>query len=173
MQPSDFLLPLATQQEQFSYAYIGAIAAAAGYATYSAGPDFDCVDLEIKQRGTAAICPKRHVLNVQAKCTYAHVPDGNCLNYPLDVRAYNIMRNDATLDPHILVVVHVPDDATRWITHDTEYMLMHHRAYWYNLRGMGDTNNSTTVTIAIPTSNCFTVEWLRTAMNKIATAGLL
>jgi hypothetical protein len=173
MESSEYLLPPEEQQQQFSQAYIAAIASAAGYAAYRSGPDFDAIDIEIKQSSMASTRPKRHVLYVQAKCTFAHVPSAGSLKYPLDTRTYDIMRNTETLDPHILVVVHVPSNPFDWIKHDSSFMLMHHQAYWYSLRGMAETQNKSSITIGIPTSQCFTVDWLRTAMNKIARVGLL
>jgi hypothetical protein len=157
------------KQEQFSIAYIRAIAAAAGYSLEEIIVDEDSVDCSIMQRGSGDKYPIHEALRVQLKCTYAHSPDGEYLTYSsLSLKNYNDLRRNC-MNPRILVVLHVPNEnSENWIQQNENSITLNHLAYWVSIKGRPERQNKETVSIKIPTSQILTIETLRDLMNKLA-----
>jgi hypothetical protein len=155
------------QQEQFSIAYIRAIAAAAGYSVEETGVDEDSIDCNIIQRGNEDTYPFTEILRVQLKCTYAHKPNEQFLTYPLSLKNYNDLRRKCMI-PRILIVLHVPENFENWIQQNDNSITLNHLGYWTSIKGLPETENSDTVSIKIPTIQKLTAESLRNLMNKLA-----
>jgi hypothetical protein len=165
---SVFVMPRTTQQEQFSIAYVHSIASAAGFGVERIQIDLDSVDVRIVQYGRENEYPIIESLNMQLKCTYTHIPQqDNHIHYPLKIKNYNDLRR-RSMEPRILVVVHVPEQANYWLVHLNESLALYHCAYWMCLRGMPETANTETVTVKIPIQNRFTVDELRRIMEMLA-----
>jgi hypothetical protein len=164
---STFALPPTIQQEEFSRAYVAAIASAAGYSANRRPVDVDCIDVDIRQRSDGIDFPLIDCLSIQAKCTYAHSPRDGYLHFPLKVATYNNLCQ-ARLSPRILVVVHIPQDISKWLTHNSDCIILRYNAYWLSLRGERPIQGVDTSTVRIPTHQCFTVEWLRKTMDNLA-----
>lgn len=155
------------KQEQFSIAYIRAIAAAAGYSLEEITVDEDSVDCSIMQRGSGNQYPIHEALRVQLKCTYAHSPNGEYLTYPLPVKNYDDLRRNC-MNPRVLIVLHTPENCEDWIQQDENSITLNHLAYWMSLKGMFETQNTATVSIQIPTQQVVTIEVIRNLMDKLA-----
>jgi Domain of unknown function (DUF4365) len=76
------------------------------------------------------------------------------------------------LVPRILVVVLVPDCLEDWLQQSEAEMCMRNCAYWMSLRGMPETQNTATVTVALPRSNQFTVQALKSMIQRISEGNL-
>jgi hypothetical protein len=72
------------------------------------------------------------------------------------------------LVPRILVVVLVPEKITDWIKQTEDELCLRYCAYWVSLRGITDTENTTSVTIEIPRSNQFTPLSLQAIIERIS-----
>jgi Domain of unknown function (DUF4365) len=167
-------MDLNAQKEEFSYAYIHAIASAAGctFGLASRQIDREGIDafLSADRPGGIIEYPR---LGLQVKCTAAHLVNGDRLHYPLHLKNYNELRKTSLLIPRLLVVVVVPENPEQWLTQSPTELCLHHCAYWISLRGEPETENKTTVTVYIPLDNIFSTNTLTQLMSQIATQGTL
>ena len=104
------------QKEEFSYAYIYAIAATAGYAVQRTTTPLDRlgVDLIITGVNNQDIIDFP-LLYVQVKCTSRQVLTDNTIRYPLSIKNYEELRIRDRYPPLILIVVIVPDQVNDWL----------------------------------------------------------
>lgn len=159
-----------TQKEEFSYAYIRAVASVAGYtvenkqrAMDNAGVD---VTIEVPGEIGEILFPK---FDAQVKCTSSqNVFHSNYIKFPLEVKNYHKLRHEKPLTPQLLIVVLVPTDINGWINISEEKTLMKRCGYWISLKGRPKTENTTTITIDIPHENILTPFALSSIMSKIA-----
>lgn len=162
----DSLLAQTDQQERLSVLYASAVATAAGYTAIEPTMDRDGVDLEIQAGGGM-----RPRLDIQLKATInLNASDNGICRFPLKVRNYNLLRLE-TLVPRILVVYSMPREATEWAAIDSESLILKRCAYWVNLQGQPDSENSETVTIDLPSCNIFDVASVRDMMQRVRTGG--
>lgn len=159
------------RKQEFSKAYVRAVAATAGYAAQTPEVDDDSVDLTLAVRGGGGTVrsPK---LDLQLKCTSRHLVSDGTVNYPLEIKNYEELRPTDFQVPRVLVVVVVPDDIGQWIAHSEEQLLLRHCGYWYSLRGLPPTQNVSSVTVNIPRAQVFDVAGLTAIMRRISIGGL-
>lgn len=167
-------MELAQQKEQFSTAYVHAVASVAGYSVYPPSVDDDSVDRVIAESGgNGTIRSPR--LEVQLKCTSNNVGYDDYINYPLKIKNYEDLRPTNLLVPRLLVVVFVPEDVEYWLEQSEDRLSMKRCGYWLSLRGEEDTENSASVTVnsasvtvKLPRYQKFTVDSLKAIMEQIA-----
>lgn len=159
-------MDLNAQKEQFSRAYVLAVAAVAGYATYTPSVDDDSIDLGIARKGGGATV-RSPGLEIQLKCTAAAAA-WPVIRFPLQRKNYDDLRDMRVLVPRILTVVLVPDDPGAWLAQSDQEMAMRRCGYWLSVRGMPDTENSISVTVEIPRAQMFSVDSLRRMMDRIS-----
>lgn len=164
------MLHLNQRKEQFSIAFIQAIATVAGYVLYQSKVDFDSIDFGIETLGDAQT-PRRPKVELQLKCM-AHLPKGATIPFELPVKNYNDLRVAKLFVPRILVLVIVPHEIERWLELSEELLALRNCAYWYSLHGAGETQNEHSVTIHVPRTQVFTPEVLRAMMQRINDGGL-
>ena len=164
-------MDLAQKKQEFSKAYVKAVAAACGYATQEPSVDDDSVDLGLAARGGGGTVRSPR-LDLQLKCTARDVVGDETVNFPLEMKNYEELRPVNYLVPRILIVVVVPDDVAQWINHTENELLMRHCGYWYSLRGMPFSENTTTVTVNIPRTQVFDVPSVSEMMERISNGGL-
>ncbi len=128
MTATKYAYSLKSRQEEFSVAYIRAVAAAAGYSVTKDSIDQDSVDVYISQRGNKDNeddYPHYSILKVQVKCTYRHKPKSDgFIHFPLKLKNYNDLRRENTGDPFILVVLYIPSsDESAWLVEGRIYDL--------------------------------------------------
>jgi hypothetical protein len=159
------------QKEQFSNAYLRAVAATAGYNVYKPEVDDDSVDWGIGARGGGGTVrsPK---LELQLKCTSRNVLQHECVVFPLERKNYDELRFDDYQVPRILVVVLVPDQVADWLVQSEESLVLHCCGYWLSLRGRDELANAETVTVHLPRTQIFSVDGLTEMMMRIAKGGL-
>ncbi len=155
------------QQEEFSIAYVHAIAATAGFGVEYTRVDIDSVDLVIKQYGDSQLesYPFYDVLNVQLKCTsQQQFFKNDHIAYPLKIKNYNDLRRQ-TANPYILIVVHVPEDSQDWLRHSEKELVLRYCAYWVSLKDKpavpATGSKDQTITVHIPLKNQLTVTELQ------------
>jgi len=154
------------QKEQFSIAYVRAVAAAAGFKIYREEVDDESVDIGVARSGGSGTVRSPHC-DIQLKCTSQDVLDNTAVRFPLPLKNYNDLRTTDLHVPRILVVLLVPDLVPDWLVQDEEALLLRHCVYWRTLRGEPATTNDTSVTVVIPRVNIFGVVALEGIMNRI------
>jgi hypothetical protein len=165
-------MDIAQRQEQFSLAYLRAVAAVAGFTVYKPEVDDDSIDIGVAGRGADGSTRSPRV-ELQVKCTSQQgmlTPEH--LAFPLLLKNYNDLRPENVLVPRILLVVVVPENLDEWLIQTEEHLAMRRCGYWVSLRGMGETTNTTSVTVHLPRSQVFTVVELQEIMQRIQTGGL-
>ena len=161
-------MDLNTQKEEFSYAYVYAVASSAGYSFQRASRplDFDGIDVIIAGSGGGSLI-RYPRLELQVKCTSMDVLGDELIRLPLELKNYNELRVENIQVPRILVVVLVPDTSENWLRSSEAELCMRHCGYWISLRGQPATPNQTSVTVYIPRQNIFNVDALKSLMQRI------
>lgn len=159
------------QKEQFSNAYLRAVAATAGFQVYKPEPDLDKSDWGIAAPGPRSTYRSPRV-EVQLKSTAQDVLRDEHLAYPVDMETYENLRDPNLMVPKILVVVVVPAVADDWIDQSEERMLLRHCGYWVSLRNRPTLSNTSTTTVDIPRVQQFTVQALVDMMERIGSGGV-
>lgn len=163
----DALLTTEDEQAALSIAYVQAIAARAGYTSaVPTGPDRDSVDIQLSAAG--AMRPR---LDLQCKSTVNLPIVENTFRYPLKRKNYDDLIVP-TQTPRLLVVLALPNDASRWLSVSVTELVLRTAAYWISLKGWDETENTTSVTIPIPTENLFDVSAVQTLMEQSRSGAL-
>lgn len=155
------------QKEQFSRAYVSAVAAAAGCNISDWKVDDDSIDIGFGRRSG-----RRARLEAQLKCTSAHTPSPERLAFPLPVKNYDDLRDPNLHVPRILVVLVVPDDVGAWVRQNHNRLVMRRCAWWTSLRNAPTTANDNTVTVHLPVANLFGAASLTGMLDLIDQGGV-
>jgi Domain of unknown function (DUF4365) len=171
---ADLFMDRNAHKEEFSYAYIHAVAAAAGYSCANATRlvDLEGIDITITALGFLGTrrCPR---IDLQVKCTSrTDIVHDDCIKYPLEVPAYKKLIFDDPTIPYFLVVVLVPDSLEDWLIHSENELLLRHCGYWKSLAGEPETRNTDNITVQVPRTNLFTPEALKGFMRSLGAGGL-
>lgn len=162
------------QKEEFSYAYLYAVSSAAGYSFQKSSRPTDVGGIDIIISGIETeyyLYPPR--LDIQVKSTSMNVASEAFIRYPLRLKNYNELRKSKTLTPRLLIVVLIPEHPDRWIQQSDAELCLRHCAYWMSLQEMPETSNTENVTVYIPRQQIFTVDTLKTLMQRVETGGTL
>lgn len=162
------------QKEEFSYAYLYAVISAAGYSFQKSSRPTDVGGIDIIISGIEteySLYPPR--LEIQVKSTSTDVVSEELIRYPLKLKNYNELRKSKTLSPRLLIVVLIPENPNSWIQQSEAELCLRHCAYWMLLQGMPETPNTDNITIYIPRQQIFTIDTLKTLMQRIETGGAL
>jgi hypothetical protein len=133
---AESLLPPTWRQEDFSYAYVLALAAAAGVAWDIPRRDVNSCDVRFYARDDNLEDGPQ--LFAQLKCTADGL--GTSGAYPGDWRFslkasnYRQLRVARTHPPRILVVVKCPDDCADWVAVSPQELLIRAEAWWVSLQ---------------------------------------
>ncbi len=147
-------------QEQFSFAYITAVASLARVQVELRRLDDDGIDGElISDLGTE---PR---IDFQAKSTREEIEHADHIAYPLKVENYAKLIKQ-TCAPRILIVTLVPADPGQWLDQNPERLVTKRCAYWTILRGKEPTHNRRTIAITIPKTKIFSPENLEELMRR-------
>jgi Domain of unknown function (DUF4365) len=165
---------LNTQKEEFSYAYVYAVTAAASYSFQIAPRPLDAEGVDVILTGLGpSQSTRRPRLDVQIKCTSIKLLDNEIIRYPLEVKNYEELRLENPFVPRILIIVLVPDSQEDWLRQSQQELSLRHCGYWASLRGLPPTQNQNTVTVQVPTQNIFNTDALKTLMQRIESGELL
>ena len=160
------MMDLSQQKQQFSFAYVRAVAAAAGFGVSEPSVDDDSIDLMIASRSAVGTV-KRPRLELQVKCTESEALADESFSYPLKIKNYDDLRAPDVLVPRLFVVGRVPADVTEWVASSDEQLVLRRCGYWASLREMLATENAATVSVLLSRENRFTVDGLRGIMQRI------
>ena len=161
------------KKEDISKAYLQAVAARCGFAVGIWSQDHGGIDVTIGAagpvgRGTFA----RPKLDVQLKCTaQQELLHDDFLSWTLDRTHYDALRRDA-LDPHLLVVLLLDADETRWIEHGADALILRRCAWWVTMTGMPP-KDTTSVTVRLPRAQVFSPDQLMALLEKLSAEGRL
>lgn len=162
------------RMEDISEAYVRAVAAQVGYKVERKSRDNDGVDVSIECKGkpcaeSILASPK---LDIQLKSTFSDdkfkYNDNGDIVYTLEVKNYRHLISTQRYTPIILVVLHMPQDASTWIVHTPDHLKVLKCAYWVNLQGLEDTANTSSINIVIPKMQFFDPQSLKTLMIKVS-----
>lgn len=163
-------MELNQQKELLSKAYVRAVAAVGGFSVSQPEVDDDSIDLKIVARGGEGVVFSPE-LNLQLKCTSRDVLDGQFIRYPVRIKNYRDLIINSQV-PRLLVVVLVPENLENWLQQSEDEMCMRYCAYWVSLRGQPERLNTANVTVELSRSNQFTVEALKSIMQRLSQGGL-
>lgn len=148
-------------ESELSYAYLHAVASKAGMACTVSGrhEDNNGVDAHLTAWGPfgAGGYLTEVDIKVQLKATIAvPVDDGVRLSYFMKgVQRYDDLRA-ATVDvARILVVLFLPKDAEKWLSHSKDELALRKCAFWQSLRGAPATTNDSGATVYLPKAQMF------------------
>ncbi len=162
-------MDLNQRKEQFSHAYVKAVAAVAGFAWYKPSVDDDSIDLGLAQKGGAGTIRSPR-LEVQLKCHAAPPPTEDHISFPLSLKNYDDLR-EPCLVSRVLLVVLVPDMLADYLAESEQELALRRCGYWFSLRGLPASDNATSQTVQIPRTQRFTVQSLEGIMERISPGG--
>lgn len=151
-------MDLNQQKEQFSLAYIQAVAACAGYQLELPTKDRYSVD--------GRLLSDAEIIEFQAKATSRDIVRDGVMRFPLSVKNHEDLRNPEAMALRLLIVVQTPADPDDWIGQTDEELCLTGRGVWLTLRGEPDTSNTDNITVSIPTSQRFDREGLTELMRR-------
>lgn len=164
------MLPEPNTKEILGGAFIRAIA---GMARVNLGFDeYDCgVDGTFKRiiKSKNGIVPSGFPIDYQLKSTTKWKIENNHVVYNLEVKNYNDMvlrNNGGASSPLILILLCLPRDKQSWLTINEDMLTMKKCCYWHLIKN-DESDNTSTVTIKIPTTNVFDPETLKNLMSKV------
>ncbi len=155
------------RKEQFSHAYVRAVASVAGFSVYRPDVDDDSIDMSLAGRSQIGT-PCKPRIDLQLKCTSGNVVRDDQVVYPLKLKNYDELRDTGLLVPRLLVVVHVPGSEEEWLRHTEDELAMRRCGYWVSLWDKLETANTSKVTVYLPRTNVFDVAGLRSLMERSA-----
>ena len=109
-------------ESELSIAYVHAVAAKAGLATEFTRVDVDSVDLTIGGKGKLSKDSVLHSpkIDIQLKATINKNVNGDgSISFNLPLKNYDDLRANC-LVPKILVVLFLPKDENRWLSHSID-----------------------------------------------------
>jgi hypothetical protein len=139
-----------SKQEEFSIAYIRALAAPLGFNPGKFEIDDDSVDIIFTAKYDNNSVIRSPKLDLQLKCTQTKFSKDNFLHYDLSVKNYDDLHGSNVANPRYLVVVCIPPNENDWVIVKDEELILRYSAYWFSLRYAPDTKNSNSVTVKIP-----------------------
>jgi len=147
------------RMEQFSLAYVRAVAAAAGVNATKPDVDMDSVDLVLSVK-SAIGRPVSPLVEVQVKSHAAPTPDAPTFAYELKVKNYNELTGRRYV-PRYLVVVLLPDDPADWLGQDEAGLVVRRCGYWRSLANEPVSPNAKSVTVKLSRADVFSVAAVR------------
>jgi Domain of unknown function (DUF4365) len=156
------------RQEALCRAYVQALAAQAGLISSRPDPDYG-IDLSLR---SAEVTEHRHTdtsvqVDLQLRSTTRAKVTESEVKVDLDVDTYNYLRNPRTFCPRILVVLVLPTEETEWLNQSANELAIRHCAYWLSLGGYPATTATSSIRVTIPITNVFSVEAVRTILQRI------
>lgn len=162
-------LPDSWCKEEFSVAYVHAVATAIGVSCETPHRDMNGVDAIFRARDDGDTDGAQ--LAMQLKCTTKRLRSVNGeaeLSFPLGRKDYDHLRMVRAHPPRLLVVVKVPDPPpSSWVEVSAEQLLLRASAWYATLWGEPALpDGQDTKSIRIPATNRFTPEALSANMRS-------
>ncbi len=150
------------QQEQFSEAFLLAIAAVAGCASARPNPDHDSIDWTLSCR-----LPRRPKIDIQLKSTIVDGTSQKEIRYKLKEKNFRELSLTDLVVPRLLILVVVPGAVEDWLDFAPDHLVLYKCAYWLSLAGAREMTDIKHFTVTVPRANQFTPEVLREFMRKV------
>ena len=154
------------QGEQFSEAYVAAVASVAGCTVEWHRKQQFGVDGTLARPETATAVPLPKV-DFELKCTSQDCVRETFVSFALDVAKYDLLRLSGLLVPRILVVVVVPSDVGDWAQHDENSLVIKRCGYWLSLRDLPAAGTHSTKTVHLPRTQVLDPAGVDGIMNRI------
>lgn len=135
------------QKEQFSLAYIHAVAAIAGYQLEL--PVFDRASVDGRLLSDAEI------IEFQAKATSQDIERNRTWHFRLPVNNHEDLRSTRAMADRLLIVVKMPESPNDWGRWTDDEMCLESRGRWLSLRGERRASVIDNVTVELPPENRF------------------
>ena len=145
------------QMEQFSRAYVSAVAAAARVNVFNYAVDADSIDIGFAVRSVAGQ-PQSPRLEAQLKCCSLSLKQNKsktARRYSLKAKNHSELVGNHYV-PRILIVVLVPPLPTDWLSQSTDELVLRKCGYWTSLRSQPERDNDSSVNIDLPLDQIFT-----------------
>jgi hypothetical protein len=166
------MMDINQQKEQFSRAYVHAVATVAGFTLKEHKVDDDSIDVGFAgSGGTDGDCYCSPQLDAQLKCSSRDLVGEEDVSIDLKIKNYDELRLGNFLVPRILIVVIVPNNVEEWLSQTEEQLVMRRCAWWESLRGRPKTENEYTARVHLPRTKVFNSHALRDLMQVIASGG--
>jgi uncharacterized protein DUF4365 len=147
------------QKEQFSNAFMLAVATKGGYTLCDWNVDKDGVDATLRSRGL--------MVDIQLKSTQRPRTVQGGYAFDLDAKTYDKLKDPERSAPAYLVLVVVPTKIDAWILHQPENILMSCHGYWASFDNRTVRPSQKSVAIRLPQDQRVDVAALQ-AMFKVA-----
>lgn len=159
------------QKEELSKAYLLAVAARCGFAVGTWSQDHGGVDATVSAGGTVGGGARsRPKIDVQLKCTAQQsLLREEFLSWTLERAHYDGLRHPAC-DPHILVVLLLPEREDEWLEHGPDRLILRRCAWWVCMTGMPEREGDS-VTVRLPREQVFSPDQLRLMMTRVSRGG--
>ena len=147
--------------EQFSLAYIHAVAARAGFFFNRRDDDFASIDCFVSS--DTGLFPE---IYIQAKSTSSEVGNDDPIKFDLKVKNHN----DLCIDDRkakVLVLVPLPSEVADWTKLSEEEICLRCCGYWQSFRGRDPSDRDYTVRVDIPRGNRFDAQSLPSLMKRV------
>jgi hypothetical protein len=155
---------ISKRKEQFSVAYIQAIAAQIGLNHSIDAVDDDSVDITLKGKGFTGGKLRNPTIEIQLKCTSQNVIKGDVIKFPLKLKNYDDLRGENVGVPRYLMLLVVPDKTENWIHFTNNALILFNNCYWASIRFAPESNNKTNVTVEFSIEQKVTTESLNRLM---------
>lgn len=147
-------MSLNTQKEDFTYAYIYAVASSMDYSLQAATRRLDDSGIDATITVPGKINSKRLPrFDIQIKSTSRNILNSESIKFRLTAKNYDELREDDPFVPQLLIVVLIPEDINNWLFQTEEFLCLKRCAYWLSLRGQPPLDEQSTITIEIPRQN--------------------
>ena len=155
-------------KEEFSYAYIRAVATVAGCICERTTTPLDKLGIDLIITGLKEPQLENFpILYAQVKCTSREVINDDLIRYPLPIKNYNELRRVNRYPPIILIIVVVPELVEDWVKQTEASLCLKRCGYWQSLAGAEGTKNKENITVSLPRNNIFNPTNLEQIMQKI------
>lgn len=155
-------------KEQYSIAFVHALATRARCKIQNLDVDDEHVDLTIRQKADH-LHFSRVAVDVQMKCTSQDVIRQDGLHFSMLRDHYDGLRARGILKK-ILVVLAVDEEFDDWMAIKPDELLMRGSAYWMGMDGLPPITTSST-TLILPDKNRFNAEQLLDMLARIGNGG--
>lgn len=151
-------------KQEISYIYVHALATRLGYSLEGVRIDMDSVDVTICAKGRIEgsrgilLSPK---IDVQLKATKQTCSE-DLIPFRISRKNYDDLRLH-TMVPKILVVLFLPVEKD-WFDFDLDKISVYGKGYWMSLKGIGQNDNHSSITVHLAQSQRLTDETIQQLM---------
>jgi hypothetical protein len=167
------------RQAELSYAYLHAVASAAGFSCSIGSRLEDGRGIDARVGTGKKLAANSRLedfdIDVQLKSISQKVTENeNKISfYFRGLDQYNKLRSEKNGSVKIVVLLILPVDSNEWITVSPSELILKNAAYWATLRGAPASSNSSGETIYFPKENLLTVDALKNLMTLISTGEVI